>query len=203
MEDVKTVLPIAIVAVLVTGCGGTTGDKSGRAALNPDSVTPSPSATQAPVDVLTGAQVGSIAEEQLEAQNPTMAPGTMSCPDLDFAVGASVRCLRTTRLSRGRVVKVEGTVEVTSLTGGGKLHVQMDERAMEFGLAGGYLATEVSRVFTRTHHRTPSRVRCPYLRGAVGNTIACRLVDGDQRHDLDIVVTAVDPAAYDTDYAFR
>src|SRR5215216_7526592 len=75
------------------------------------------------LDEIDGEKVGTMAERELEAQNPRLAPGTLDCPDLDFETDASVQCLRTTELSAGRVVKVMGTVTVTSLSSGGRLHV--------------------------------------------------------------------------------
>jgi hypothetical protein len=172
---------VVLLLLLTTGCGGT--DTS--------------------VDVLKGKDVGVLAERQLETQNPTMSPGTLACPDLDFEVGASVRCLRTTELSEGRVVKVEGTVEVTAKESGGKLHIKMDDHAKEFGLAGTYVANGVRQQYARRFHREPGRLDCPYLRGEVGNEITCHLEFAGDSRDVDVVVTAVHPAQYDTDYTFK
>lgn len=153
------------------------------------------------VDVLDGAEVATMAERELMAENPRMAPGTLSCPDLEFEVGASVRCLRTTELSGGRVVKVAGRVEVTAVDAGGRLHVAMDESAAEFGLAGEQLAAELRPRFVSAGSEPV--VECPYLRGAVGQRITCRIEVGDVRRELVVVVTAVDEATYDTDYETR
>lgn len=153
------------------------------------------------VDVLDGVKVATMAERQLVAENPRMAPGTMSCPDLEFETGASVRCLRTTELSGGRVVKVGGSVEVTSEDSGGRLHVAMDDQAAEFGLAGDQLARELRPGFVRAG--SAPVVECPYLRGTVGQRVTCRVEVDGRRRDLVVVVTAVDEQHYDTDYETR
>lgn len=155
------------------------------------------------VDQLDGTEVATMAEHELEAQNPRMAPGTLACPDLDLEAGAKVRCLRTTELDGGRVVKVGGTVEVTSLASGGRLHVAMDRTATEFGVAGDQVAADLRRQYVQRFHASPSRLECPYLRGQVGAVVTCRLVAGGKRHDVDVVVTAVEPASYRTTYVAR
>lgn len=153
------------------------------------------------VDVLDGTDVATMAERQLMAENPRMAPGTLSCPDLEFEVGASVRCLRTTELSRGRVVKVAGSVEVTSQDSGGRLHVAMDDEAAEFGLSGDQLASEVAGRYTRGG--SAAVVECPYLRGTVGHRVTCQVDVADKRRQVVAVVTAVDERTYDVDYETR
>lgn len=153
------------------------------------------------VDVLDGTDVATMAERQLMAENPRMAPGTLSCPDLEFEVGASVRCLRTTELSGGRVVKVAGSVEVTSQDSGGRLHVAMDDEAAEFGLSGDQLASEVAGRYTRGG--SAAVVECPYLRGTVGHRVTCRIDVADKRREVVAVVTAVDERTYDIDYETR
>lgn len=153
------------------------------------------------VDVLDGAEVATMAERELMAENPRMAPGALSCPDLDFEVGASVRCLRTSELSGGRVVKVAGNVAVTSQESGGRLHVVMDDEAAEFGLSGDQLASELRPRFLRPG--STSVVECPYLRGAVGQRVRCRVEVGGVRRALVVVVTAVDEQDYHVDYETR
>ena len=159
----------------------------------------------APQDLheLPGTRVAAMAERRLEQQNPRIAPGRLSCPDLAWRVGASVRCLRSTELSGGRLVKVAGTVTVTSMAEGGRLHVAMDERAAEFGLAGTQLATEVRRLYPRRFHGEPTALTCPYLLGVVGTRVTCRAEVGGARRDLDVVVSAVDPTAYRATYSVR
>jgi hypothetical protein len=152
------------------------------------------------LDTISGHDVARMAERQLEAENPELAPGTLSCPDLDFRVGRSVRCLRTTELSGGRVVKVHGVIRVMSLSSGGRLHVAMDPRATEFGLAGDALAARLAR--QRSGAR-PDTVHCPYLRGTVGAKVTCRVVVGGTRQDVDVVVTRVDAHDYRTTYVTR
>jgi hypothetical protein len=148
---------------------------------------------------IDGSQVGTMAERELEAQNPGMASGTLACPDLSLDIGASVRCLRTTELSDGRVVKVNGTVEVTSLSSGGRLHVTMDDEAIEFGVTGDQVATAVRR---RVGART-AVVECPYLVGKVGTVVTCRVEAGSRRRDVEVEVTAVEAGSYRTTYVVR
>lgn len=170
-----------VLCLLATGCGG-------------DVVV---------LDEIDGDEVGRMAEQELQAENPWLTAGTMSCPDLDFEVGASVRCLRTTELSGGRVVKVGGTVEVSSRASGGRLHVAMDGDAQEFGLTGARVAAALRERTVRRFGSEPSRVECPYLRGEVGTTVSCRLkLDGDG-YRVDAVVTAVDVELRETEYVFR
>jgi hypothetical protein len=155
------------------------------------------------LDEIEGSKVAAMAERELEAQNPRLAPGTLSCPDLDFEVGSTVHCLRTTELSEGRVVKVRGTVEVTSRASGGRLHVAMDDDAQEFGLTGDQVAAALSQQSAKRFGGVPSHVDCPYLRGKVGTTITCSVDLGATRREVDAVVTAVDAEQYDTVYVFR
>ena len=155
------------------------------------------------LDEIGGSKVGAMAERELEAENPRLALGTMACPDLDFRVGASVRCVRTTELSGGRIVKVGGTVKVASLASGGHLHVAMDSEATEFGLAGDRIAADLRQQFVQRFQRQPSRLTCPYLRGVVGHRVTCRLVDRGARRDVDVVVTGVDPATYAVRYVAK
>ena len=154
-------------------------------------------------DHLGGHEVGTMAERELEAENPRLVPGTLSCPDLDYRPGASVRCLRTTELSQGRVVKVRGTVEVASVSSGGRLHVTMDPQAAEFGLAGEAIAADLRKRFVQRFHAEPTAVTCPYLPAEVDRRVTCRLDAGGVRHDVEVVVTAVDPDAYRTTYVTR
>ena len=154
-------------------------------------------------DRLDGGAVSRMAERELEAENPRMAVGTLTCPGLKFRRDASVRCLRTVELSEGRVVKVPGTVTVSSVAGGGRLHVAMDDRAEEFGLSGEQVAVGVRQAFARRLHLRPTGVTCPYLRGAVGATVTCRVDGAGPRQTAEAEVTGVDAAEYRTSYAVR
>lgn len=172
---------VLLLGTLLTGCGGDT---------------PLP-------DRLAGRAVAAMAERQLEAQNPRMATGRLECPDLDLRVGATVRCLRTAELSGGRVVVVAGTVRVTSVRAGGRLHVAMDEHAREFGLTGARVAAGVREQYAARHRVTPGRVECPYLRGVVGTVVGCRVEVGGRTRLVGAVVTAVDPETYTTRFALH
>jgi hypothetical protein len=150
-------------------------------------------------DRLRGRAVAAMAERQLEAQNSRLAPGTLSCPDVAMKVGASVRCLRTTELSDGRLVKIGGTVSVTSLASGGRLHVAMDRQPQEFGLLGERVAAGVREWYAKHFGAAPAGLACPYLRGEVGNRVVCH---GAGR-DIEVVVTGVDPGSYRAVYVIR
>lgn len=149
---------VLLVGALLAGCGSTSGTAA------PD------------IDYLPGARVGEMAERELEAAYPRMAPGTVTCPDLDWRVGASVRCLQVARLSGGRQVSIRGTVTVTDLADGGRLHVELDDVVAEFGISSEHLSADLeTRARTRLRP-APTAVRCPYLSGPVGTTVRCRVV---------------------------
>jgi hypothetical protein len=157
-------------------------------------------------DEIRGDDVAAMAERELEQENARMAAGTMSCPDLPFEEGSSVRCLRTTELSGGRVVKVDGTVTVTSRAAGGRLHVAMDPTPREIGLSPDQLADGVRRWYVERTGQDAQQVECPYLRGLVGTTVACRAVVGGDRGRAEVAeveVVAVDLARYTTTYVVR
>jgi hypothetical protein len=152
------------------------------------------------LDDIAGNKVSTMVERELEAQNPGLAPGRLTCPDLDFTIGAAVRCLRTTELSHGRVVKVRGLVEVMSIASGGRLHIEMDAHATEFGVSGDHLAADLRQRYLKRVHAQPSRLDCPYLRGAVGTTVTCQVEIGGKLKHVDVEVIAVDPESYRTTY---
>ena len=154
-------------------------------------------------DHLTGTAVARMAERELEAENPRLAAGTLTCPDLEFRVGRSVRCVRTTTLAKGRIVSVGGTVRVSSMASGGRLHVAMDSEAAEFGVTGDQVAADLRRQYHRLFHRAAGAVDCPYLRGQVGARATCHVRTGTARRAVDAVVTQVDPDEYDVRYTFR
>ncbi|HEX7716595.1 MAG TPA: hypothetical protein VF416_04855 [Marmoricola sp.] len=174
---------VLLVAVLPGGCGQGAG-------------LPLP-------DHLAGHEVGAMAERELEAENPRIAPGRLACPDLELRTGASVRCLRTAELSEGRVVKVRGTVSVTSLAAGGRLHVSMDPGAEEFGMTGAQLAAELRRRYSGRPEDRPARVTCPYLRAEIGQRVICRVDLAGAARTVEVAVTAVDAEQYRTTYVVR
>jgi hypothetical protein len=174
-------LLLAVPGMLVSGCGRDVPD----------------------VEEIAGAQVGAMAERELEAENPRLAPGSLDCPDLDLEVGASVRCERTATLSSGRLVKMLGTVRVTSLSSGGRLHVALDDPATEFGVTGEQVASVLRQQYQRLFHHRPGAVSCPYLLGEVGVHATCTVQVGDRRHAVDAVVSDVDATDYDVRYTFR
>lgn len=177
----RVLVGVLLLGTLLSGCGG-------------DPPLP---------ERLGGKAVATLAERELEAENPRLATGHLECPDLDLRPGATVRCLRTTELSGGRVVKVAGTVRVTSVRAGGRLHVAMDEHAQEFGLTGAQVAAGVRERYAGRRHVTPGAVDCPYLRGVVGTVVTCRLEVAGASRLVDVVVRTVYPPGYVTRYAVR
>lgn len=183
--------PLAWLAaglLLLPGCAGQLAQNT------------SPPATPE-LEKLGGAEVGRMAEQQLESLHPGMAPGAMTCPDLAFEVGAAVRCVQLAELSAGRRIRVLGTVSVTSTENGGSLHVKLDDAVVEFGVTGTYLARDLS-MRTNVAGRPSPRVRCPYLVGVVGTTVRCSVTLGEQRYAVRAEVTAVDPTTNSTTYRF-
>lgn len=179
--------PIVCTLLGLAGCGGSGGG-------------PDATASTTPIDFLPGARVGELAEKQLEAEHLQMAVGVVTCPDLDWQVGASVRCTKVSELSDGRRVKIPGTVTVTSTENWGRLHVVLDDRAAEFGVDAGYLTREViDWVTARTG--VPEGVDCPYLRGARGAVARCEVRLAGQRRVVTVTVTDVDPEDYRTHYS--
>ena len=154
-------------------------------------------------DHLTGAAVARMAERELEAENPRLAAGSLTCPDLELRVGRSVRCVRTTTLGSGRIVRVEGTVRVASMASGGRLHVAMDTRAAGFGVTGDQVAADLRRQYPRLFHRAAGAIDCPYLRGKVGARATCHVQVTGASRAVDAVVTQVDPEEYGVRYTFR
>lgn len=180
----------AFLAGGVTACGDTAAEVS---------------TSSESIDFLPGSRVGELAEQQLEAEHLEMAVGSMACPDLDWKLDAAVRCVKTSELSDGRRVKIGGTVTVTSTSGGGRLHVELDEVAAEFGVDGGHLADAVS-AWAREQGQALSAVDCPYLTGAVENRVRCAVSGAAGRRWVGWViveVTAVDAAEYRTEYTLR
>ena len=178
-------------ALLVSGCGGLA---DGQAANSAGRVHPE-------VTELDGARVGAMAEEQLESDHADLAVGRITCPDLVVEVGSAVRCVRVAELSGGRRIRVLGTVTVTSLADGVRLHVALDDRVAEFGVTGEHLADDLSARLVR-HRAAAVAVRCPYLRGATGTVVRCTVRTGGRTTSVEVVVTGVDPSAQSTRYRF-
>lgn len=170
MRVVRAELVGIAIALLLTGCGS----------------------DEEPLRTLSGDRVALMAERQLEDEHPQMSPGTLACQDLVLELGASTRCTRTARLSEGRTVRINGTVEVTGVEDGGRLHVQLDDRAVAFGIAGDHLAERVRDRFALD----AGSVTCPDLDGVVGASVRCELGAGS----VEITVSGVDPEEYDVDY---
>ena len=154
------------------------------------------------VDGIPGSRVATMAEYQLEAMHADLASGTMTCPTLDFVVDASVRCVRIARLSGGRQIRVLGTVTVTSTRDGGKLHVRLDDKVAEFGIAADHLDNELRARAQRFLGVAPEDVSCPYLSGLRGTAVQCAVKVRDVQLVTVVKVIGVDPKAYVTRYRF-
>lgn len=184
--------------LLVSGCGGLADSRAATGAA--DSPT---------IDSLDGSRVGELAEKQLELKHPQMAIGRITCPDLVFAVGRSVRCERVAELSGGRRIRVLGTVTVTSVEGGGKLHVELDDDVTEFGIAGTRLVSDLRSALAERQARAVW-AHCPYLLGKRGQAVLCRFrlagaasaKGAGKVGKVRVVVTGVDPDANATRYRF-
>lgn len=172
-----------LLVVLLAGCGGA----------------PEPPLE---IDRLSGAEVGAMAERELEAAHPAMAPGIVTCPDLDWELDASVRCVQVAELSGGRQVTIGGTVTVTDVSGGGRLHVELDDTVAEFGITGAYLGSDLEARARDRLDPDPTSVRCPYLSGPVGTTVRCRVVHQGRTAVVLARVTALDPERHATSYVF-
>jgi hypothetical protein len=158
--------------------------------------------TAAPsIKSLPGAQVGEMAEKELEAEHHDMAVGTVTCPDLVWQLDASVRCMKTSELSDGRRLKIPGTVTVTSTQGWGRLHVELDNDVSEFGIAGAEVAKHVTAWVQRRVHVARPQVRCPYLRGATGVVERCAVTVAGKTGSVRVRVSAVDANRYLTKFA--
>lgn len=157
---------------------------------------------KASVDAIPGSRVGTMAEQQLEAMHSELATGTMTCPRLEFALDASVRCVRTAELSGGRQIQVKGTVTVTSTKGGGKLHVRLDDEVAGFGMAADHLEKDLRARTSKVLGVAPDDVSCPYLEGRTGVAVRCRVVVLAHHLLASVRVVAVDPTSYRTDYRF-
>jgi hypothetical protein len=151
---------------------------------------------------LPGAQVGAMAERQLESAHPRMAVGTIVCPDLRFRVGREVVCVRTAELSGGRQVEVRVRVRVTSLREGGRLHVRTEDRVSAYRITGEHLAADLrARVLERYRIR-PDAVRCPVLPGRVGARVRCSVMFGNGRLIAPVTTRSCDDSSYEIRYAF-
>ena len=132
------------------------------------------------IDSLPGARVATMADHQLEAMHSELAPGTMTCPDLDFTVDASVRCIRVSELEDGIRVEVGGTVTVTSTQDGGRLHVQMDKSNTRIWVTSEQLEGDLRARVGKLVGLAPDKVTCPQLTSGNGfsGTTVCTVVFG-------------------------
>jgi len=143
-----------------------------------------------------------MAERQLEAMHSQIATGTMTCPDLDFTVDASVECVRVAELSGGRQIRVVGTVTVTSTRDGGKLHVKLDDEVDGFSVTHEYLENDLRARSQVVLGVAPDDVRCPDLVGRTGYADRCRVDVGSHELIALVRVVRVVPREFRTIYRF-
>lgn len=176
---------LAAVGLLLAGCGSTPGLVS------------EPRLTSLP-----GFQVGTMAERQLEADHPGMAPGRLTCPDLAWKVGAMVRCIQVVVLSGGRQLRIPGTVAVTSTSAGGQLHVHLADAVSDYGVTAEHLTSDLRDQAVKRLRGGVRKVSCPYLSGPVGTTVRCVLRARGATRAVLARITDRDPADNATAYEF-
>lgn len=153
---------------------------------------------------LDGATLAARANTQLEKQNPKMAHGELTCPDVKYEVGATSRCVRTVVLEDGRLVRIGATVTIDKVTSGGHFKVQVADKADEFGVTGKAILADLSKQYAAKYGgKAPSGSCPPYLAGKVGTTMTCTLDTADGKLGIEVKVTKVDPKNYSTIYSFQ
>lgn len=178
---------LAVCLLLLGGCGSGTSTE-------PPAKLPA---------TLAGDRVARMAETQLEAEHPSYPHGTMTCPDLPFEVGRQARCLRTVTLADGRVLRVYGTVAVTSREDNGRLHVRLDGELASYGVGGAWLANDLLNRVLRRYRARPDRVVCPDLAGGAGVSVRCAVWFGKEKVVSMVRVVGDDPSAQTIRYAFE
>ena len=185
---------LAVVLVL-TGCGaqaerdGETGGDDERSSKPRN---------------LDGATIASRANAQLEQENPDLAHGELSCPDVEYEVGATARCVRTVVLDDGRLVRIGATVNIDKVTGTGHFTIRVDDRPTEFGVTGRSVLADLSKQYAAAYGgRRPTGSCPPYLAGKVGTTMTCRLKTREGKLRVRVKVSRVDPETYTTEYLFK
>ena len=181
----RTLAGLALMVVVVTGCGAEAGVSS-----IPEN--------------LDGKTVATRANALLEKQNPKLAPGCAHLPEgqvqggRDLALHAhrglrrrpagAQRCDRDHRRGQGRRPP----------------QVQLDDEPAEFGITGKAVFADLARQYAARYKVKPPTGSCPpYLAGKVGTTITCNLATAEGQLAVEVKVTKVDPKTFDTQYTFR
>jgi hypothetical protein len=181
----KTLAGLALLVVMVTGCGAEAGVSS-----IPEN--------------LDGETVAARANALLEKQNPQLAPGALTCQKVRFKVGETSRCTRTVIFDDGRLVRSGATVTIDGVKDGGHLQVQVDDEPTEFGITGKAVFADLARQYAAKYKVKPPTGSCaPYLPGKVGTTITCKLVSAQDKLVVEVKVTKVEPKTFETQYTFK
>ena len=181
----KTLAGLALMVLVVAGCGAEAGVSS------------------APKN-LDGETVAARANALLEKQNPQLAPGALTCQKVRFKVGETSRCTRTVIFDDGRLVRSGATVTIDGVKDGGHLQVQVDDEPTEFGITGKAVFADLARQYAARYKVKPPTGSCPpYLKGLVGTTITCDMVTAEGKLAVEVKVTEVDPKTFETQYTFK
>jgi hypothetical protein len=174
-----------VVLAVVAGCGGSV------------SVGSKP-------DKLTGAVIAKKANAQLEKQNPQIVHGKLTCRDVQYAKGASTRCLRTVDLDQGRRVWIGATVTITDTTKGGHYRIAVDKQVQRFAELGTSIEQDLATQYLKKFRTGKPHVTCPaYLEGKVGASVTCQLKADSGKVDVQVSVSRVDPKNFVTYYTFK
>ena len=187
---------LVLAALVLAGCGAQADRDSGDGGSESDSAS-NPK-------TLDGETIAARANAQLEQENPDLAPGDLSCPDVTYEVGASSRCMRTVVLEDGRVVRIGATVVIDKVTGSGHFTIRVDDRPTDFGVTGKAVLADLSKQYAAKYGgKRPTGSCPPYLAGKVGTTMTCRLKTPDGKLRIRVKVSRVDPETYTTEYLFK
>jgi hypothetical protein len=155
-------------------------------------------------ETLDGATIASRANAQLVKENPHLAPGTLTCADVKYKVGATSRCTRTVVLKDGRVVRIGATVGIDKLTDGGHFKIQVDDKATSFGVTGWAVLADLVKQYRAKYGGRAPQGKCPtYLPGKVGATMRCTLHTPRGTLHVLVKVARVDPGTFATEYLFK
>jgi hypothetical protein len=153
---------------------------------------------------LDGTTIAARANTQLEKENPDLVHGELSCPDVEYEVGARARCMRTVVLDDGRLVRIGATVVIDEVTGSGHFTIRVDDRPTAFGVTGKSVLTDLARQYAAEYGgKRPTGSCPPYLAGKAGTTMTCRLNTREGKLRIRVKVSRVDPETYTTEYLFK
>lgn len=175
---------VALLLLALTGCGGTVTVGSSED------------------DKISGKEVATKANKALEAQNPEIAHGTLTCPSMLFKLDETARCTRKVTLDDGRQVKLGVTVTIDRVKDGGHFKIKADDKPESFGISGEFIAKDLTQQYTKRFGQPPTKITCPDLPGKVGAKVGCLVTAGGDEGNVDVTATKVNPAEYDTDYTF-